>query len=677
MLAALAAAALVSWLALRSPRIDRDRVYRIGYGHDLPVHFRGPDGQPAGLAVELVQEAARRTGLKLEWREMGGFDQDLLDFWVLQTIRPERIGKVYLSEPYLQTESCFLVLADGPVHSLADLRTARVTHPSAAILRDTLAQLLPEAQRISTGDSAQAVEQLLRGTADAAFIDQYAVITSLLRGGEFPALRILATHSPRRSLALASTFANAAVADELRRGMQSMADDGSIKAIAERWTFFPNLTADVIGDLANAERRSRWLTFGIAGLSMGLVLMVGLAAWSQHQTRKLRRTENLLRNVADRVPGVVYQFRLNPDGTSCFPYASEAIRQFYRASPESVRTDARDVAAVLHPDDLDSFTQSIQRSAQTLTPWVCEYRVKFPDDTVRWLLGNARPQREANGATLWHGFITDITERKAAEATLQMLERKIQETQKLESLGVLAGGIAHDFNNILTSILGNTSLAAIDLPGSSPAQNYLESIKRGCLRASDLCQQMLAYSGKGRFVVTKISLNQLVEDTTQLLQLSIGKHATLRFNLAPGLPPFEGDATQIRQVIMNLVINASEAIGPQSGVISISTGLMGADRDYLAGTVLAPELAPGTYLSLEVSDNGCGMSAETQAKIFDPFFTTNFTGRGLGLAAVLGIVRGHQGALKVYSEPGRGTTFKVLFPSTTGSADPGRGGTPR
>jgi CheY-like chemotaxis protein len=181
---------------------------------------------------------------------------------------------------------------------------------------------------------------------------------------------------------------------------------------------------------------------------------------------------------------------------------------------------------------------------------------------------------------------------------------------------------------------------------------------------------MLAYSGKGRFVVQKLDLGQLVETTTQMLQLSISKKAVLRFQLARQLPAIEADATQIRQVIMNLVINASEAIGEDSGVIGISTGVTRVDRAYLAGMASPSEIPEGDFVYLEVSDTGCGMTPETQARIFEPFFTTKFTGRGLGLAAVLGIMRGHRGALKVYSEFGHGTTFKVLFPAVSGPLDP-------
>jgi len=260
-------------------------------------------------------------------------------------------------------------------------------------------------------------------------------------------------------------------------------------------------------------------------------------------------------------------------------------------------------------------------------------------------------------------------ERTLAKTAQAELERKLLETQKLESLGVLAGGIAHDFNNILTGILGNASLAAVELPAGSPVQERLDQVHQAAMRAADLCKQMLAYSGKGRFVVQKIDLGSLVEETTPLLEISISKKAVLRFDLMRGLPPVEADATQVRQVIMNLVINAYEAIGERSGVIMVSTSLARVDRAYLGGTLLAPELPEGDYVCLEITDTGCGMSPETQMKIFDPFFTTKFTGRGLGLAAVLGIMRGHKGALKVYSELGRGTTFRLLFPRASGVAE--------
>jgi PAS domain S-box-containing protein len=260
-------------------------------------------------------------------------------------------------------------------------------------------------------------------------------------------------------------------------------------------------------------------------------------------------------------------------------------------------------------------------------------------------------------------FARDVTDRVAADRHRGVLESKLLDAQKLESLGILAGGIAHDFNNLLTGILGNVSLMRLELPVTSALREHVDQIESVTIRAADLCRQLLAYSGKGRFVVRALDTSELVRQTAQLLQLSIGKNSTLRLDLADNLPLVEADATQMRQVVMNLVLNAAEALGERAGVIGIVTGVLYAEGDYLRSTFLAPELAEGSYVFLEVSDNGCGMGAETQAKIFDPFFSTKFTGRGLGLSAVLGIVRGHGGAIKVYSELGRGTTLKLLFPA--------------
>ncbi len=265
--------------------------------------------------------------------------------------------------------------------------------------------------------------------------------------------------------------------------------------------------------------------------------------------------------------------------------------------------------------------------------------------------------------------VRDISERRTAEDERLSLERKLLDAQKLESLGVLAGGIAHDFNNLLTAILGNASLAIMQSPETSPLRQYLFNVEKTSLQAAELCKQMLAYSGRGRFQVQRLDLNELVNDMVQLLQISVHKKVVLKFDLAEKLPAVEADPSQIRQIILNLVINASEAIGDQSGTIHITSGIVRADRYYLTETYLSPDLKEGTYVFVDVADSGCGMTQETKAKIFEPFFTTKFTGRGLGLAAVLGIVRGHKGALKVYSELNRGSSFKFMLPCIDAPAD--------
>ncbi|MFC1601848.1 PAS domain S-box protein [Candidatus Sumerlaeota bacterium] len=272
----------------------------------------------------------------------------------------------------------------------------------------------------------------------------------------------------------------------------------------------------------------------------------------------------------------------------------------------------------------------------------------------------------------------DITALKQAEAERKLLDAQVQHTQKLESLGVLAGGIAHDFNNLLMAILGNADLALMELSSATPARGCLEEIERAAQRAAELCRQMLAYSGKGKFVVQPLDLNEVVEEIAHLLEVSISKRCALRYDFAHNLPAIDSDVTQLRQVIMNLITNASEAIEDDTaaretgGIISITTGAMDCDEEYLNSTFVSEGLKPGAYVFLEVQDTGIGMDEETKERVFEPFFTTKFTGRGLGMAAVLGIIRGHSGAVRIYSEPGRGSNFKILFPASDRPAEQSR-----
>lgn len=293
------------------------------------------------------------------------------------------------------------------------------------------------------------------------------------------------------------------------------------------------------------------------------------------------------------------------------------------------------------------------------------------DESLIWVLLNFQPLHTTRGIIYAVQVIAhDITVQKQAETERLLFERKLQETQRLESLGVLAGGIAHDFNNLLVAILGNADLALLDLAPEALARPSVTQISVAARRAADLTRQLLAYAGKGRFMVEAIQVNTLIEEMTHLLHTTIPCNVVLHYSLTPELPVIDADATQLRQIIMNLVVNAAEAIGTTSGVITITTSTIWIDPTYAAATRLAPNLAEGNYVFIEISDTGCGMDQATQARIFDPFFTTKFTGRGLGLAAVQGIVRGHQGAIKVYSEPGHGSTFKVFFPCSDSPVAP-------
>lgn len=258
--------------------------------------------------------------------------------------------------------------------------------------------------------------------------------------------------------------------------------------------------------------------------------------------------------------------------------------------------------------------------------------------------------------------IRDITNSRIAEKERKHLEEQVRHSAKLESLGVLAGGIAHDFNNLLTAIMGNAGLAIMSLPNKSKIKNNLNNIENASIRAADLCRQLLAYSGKGKFIIDAVDLNELVNEMSKLMLVSISKKVELQYNFTENIKLFEADSTQIRQIVMNLITNASEALGEKTGKIIIATGFEDCSRAFLKESYFDDNLEEGQYVFLEVVDNGVGMDSETVSKIFDPFFTTKFTGRGLGLAAVVGIVRSHKGAIMIESELKKGTKFKIYFP---------------
>jgi len=380
-----------------------------------------------------------------------------------------------------------------------------------------------------------------------------------------------------------------------------------------------------------------------------------------------RRAEEALKeayDIVNRSPAVAFLWR-NADGWPV-EFVSENVETVFGYTSEEFVSGTTSYAGVVYPEDLERVSEEVKQFSKdgdrvefTHEP----YRIVRPNGEIRWIDDRTYIRRDEKGEiTHFQGIVMDITERKRAEEEHLQLEARVQHAQKLESLGVLAGGIAHDFNNLLVGVLGNADMALSQMAPGAIGRSSVEQIEVAAKRAAELTMQMLAYSGRGRFFTEAINLSSVVEETTHLLNISISKKVVLRYELDDDLPAIEGDPVQVRQIIMNLVINASEAIGDESGVISVDTGVMECGRDYLAETYVADQLPEGAYVYVEVSDTGCGMDEETKAKIFDPFFTTKFTGRGLGLAAAVGIVRAHHGAIKVHSEPGRGTSFKILFP---------------
>jgi two-component system cell cycle sensor histidine kinase/response regulator CckA len=374
----------------------------------------------------------------------------------------------------------------------------------------------------------------------------------------------------------------------------------------------------------------------------------------KHTDELLRESEKKYRNLFNN--SEIAMFRTRLDGSEVLDVNQKFLDMLEKTAEETLGKPS----AILWADPKER-EEMVQRLLADGRVSGYEYKMLDNKGGIKNCITSLVLYREQG---ILEGSILDISELKRAEEDRIDLEKQLLHAQKLESLGVLAGGIAHDFNNILMAIMGNADLALMRINKESPVVENLHAIERASARAADLAKQMLAYSGKGKFVIENLELGRIIEEMLHMLEVSISKKAVLRLNLSPNLPSVEADATQIRQIIMNLVINASEAIGDTNGFITITTSCKEYSKSRLKGFWMDGNIIEGLYVCLEISDTGCGMDEETLKRIFDPFFTTKFMGRGLGMAAVYGIVRGHKGAINVHSEPDKGTSFKILLPAS-------------
>jgi PAS domain S-box-containing protein len=405
-----------------------------------------------------------------------------------------------------------------------------------------------------------------------------------------------------------------------------------------------------------------------------------LAAVSR-EAEVLRGSEARYRGLAEHASDLIAE--LDAEGRvlfvspSCQPILGYQAQQMIGTTPFSL----------LHADDVERLADSfLRRVAEGRPPGPGTlFRVRHRDGSWRWLQGRGANYATAEGEPRVVCVCRDVTGQVRAEEERKRLDEWMQQTRRLESLGVLAGGIAHDFNNLLTPILGEACLALQDLPADSPLRAGLERIRAAAQRAAALTAELLDSVGIGSLHLEAVDLSALVGGILQLLEGAVAGRARLVLELDAGLPSVEGDPARLAQVVRNLVENAAEA-SPEGAALWVRTAAAELDRTALSRAFLGEKLPEGAYLRLEVEDEGAGMEAETRARLFDPFYSTKFTGRGLGLAAVLGIVRAHRGAIEVETAPGRGTRVAVWLPAAGGptasrsrreasAAEPGAGGT--
>ncbi len=372
--------------------------------------------------------------------------------------------------------------------------------------------------------------------------------------------------------------------------------------------------------------------------------------------RALRESEERYRELYENTPSMYFTVDAAGRVITVNQFGAEQLG--YR--PQDLI--GRSVLDVFYEEDKPAVKVQLERCVHNpnlVFQW--QFRKVRRDGAILWVKEIARGIKKDDGVFVLI-VCEDITDVKRIEEERKKLEAQLLHTQKLESLGVLAGGIAHDFNNLLTGVLGNAGMMLMELPSDSPLRESVKLIELAALDAAQLTTQLLAYAGRGSYSLEVLNLSSLIQEMSQLLKTVVSKNVHLSYRLAQPLPAVEGDAAQIRQILINLVTNASDAVGDKAGEIVVATGAADVSRQYLSDAYIYGDLPEGKYVFLEVSDTGCGMDAETQSKIFDPFFSTKFAGRGLGLAAVMGIILSHHGAIKVNSAPGKGTTMRVLFP---------------
>ncbi|HEX9011287.1 MAG TPA: transporter substrate-binding domain-containing protein [Holophagaceae bacterium] len=669
LLRALVAFCLPTLLALAG---TAPRKVVVGINRDYPPYeYLDASGRPAGYDVDLLRALAEVEDLQLEFRAdtwdgtLQAFRSGRLDMLAGMLHSQAREAFADFSTPHLVVHySIFVRHGDRGIGGESDLPGHRVLVERGSQMDDHLRASGLGAFLEPVDSEPEALRRLAAGQGDAAVAPQLEGLV-LAKQDHLP---IQSVGGPlfTRQLCFATRKGDAELLFRLNTGLAILNQTGRYAELYQGW--FGHLEPDPREGRALARRALAILGIVAAALILVAIWNRSLRRQVTQATARLHQANQEIRDREAHLDAVIQNLPV-----AIFGKDPRRNYEFTLWNARSEQIFGFGKAEVLGRSDHDLFPmrqaaffrakdEEVVRSGRILD--IPEERVLSRSLGEIILHTRKVPLFDATGTPiLLLGISEDITDQRT-------MEEALRQAQKLESLGVLAGGIAHDFNNLLTAILGNLGLAGLHAPEGHPARPFLRSAEATTLRAAELTRQMLAYSGKGVFEVRPVDLNQAAGEMASLLKVSISKKVALRFQFAEGLPAIEADAAQLQQVVMNLVTNASEAIGEEEGEILLATGRAELDAAQAAALHPGSPIPPGPYVFLRVEDSGAGMTPEVLSRIFDPFFTTKFSGRGLGLSAMLGILRAHHAGIGIRTEPGRGTEFSLYFPESYPVAPP-------
>jgi PAS domain S-box-containing protein len=790
MSALLLVVALLVWRTIENSRIT-GRVYKIGWENDPPDQLPDRDGRPTGLITELVDESARRCGIRLQWVRHNESSEAALrsgqvDLWPEMAITPERRKVFHISSPYLESALCLLVRKESSFQRTADLAKSTVGYVSLPINYRQAHAILPDARLVAAASTIELMAAVCQQRVDAGFLDQDTAITGLLNGAactDHP-LRMITVSNAIVQLGVGSTFEAGAAADRIRKEIEAMAAEGRLVDLFAKWGRLSGRSVESVEIILDARRRERW-TIGVAAV---FAVLFVIACWQavravrgRNQARQaemaLSESERRYRSIIETAQEGIWTL----DDKGKITYVNQKMASMLGYSREELLGQSVDM--FVDPALMEESRQK-QESRKRGTKESYDFIFRRKDGTALHAIVAASPVNDARGnCTGALGMIADITARKQAEQALRESEEKyrcffeedlagyfistpdgtlldcnpafvrifgfasreqalrtnlasihrnpnerkalidliqsqerleehqnelrrmdgtpvsvianvigsrnpqgkleqirgyviddterkkaeeqLRRSQKLDAIGRLAGGVAHDFNNLLTVIIGYSSRLLSKLRRSDPAYEEATEINAAANRAAALTNQLLAFGRKQVLRPRALNLNEVISNMRDLLRRLVGERIDLVVIPHSGLDMVKADPTQIEQVIMNLVINSRDAM-PRGGKITVETSnVVWSEQDV--GRPVSQK--PGPYVMLAVSDNGCGMDAETQSRIFEPFFTTKQDGgTGLGLSTVYGIVNQSGGCVSVYSEVGHGTTFKIHLPGVEETA---------